>query len=200
MKTITSDVRTDNQFAILHLFTFDMHDLDGVFVETLRFTDFDIYVTYDSNEYIPLAITFDALNEDLSMQTNSINISIDNVSGDLSAEALASEWRNNPASITRVIFTPPSETPVDGITYPYGYGDNLDVYPQIDLTLITKDVYTLFSGYIDNFSATEQSLTGTISTQLVHWQKPFPRRTYNQNEYNSIINAMVETIYWGRIK
>ena len=199
MKTITSNSRADNQFALLHLFDFDMHDLDGVFVETLRFTDHDIFVVYDSNEYTPLSITFDRLAEDSTMETNSINIMIDNINGALSSAALTQEWRNNPATITRVIYTPDAET-VESVTYAYGYGDALDIYPKLDLTTTIKDVYELFKGVIDSFSATEQSITGSISTQFVHWRKPIPSRTYNQNEFSSIIDAMTATVWWGSAK
>lgn len=199
MKTITNNVRNDNQLAILHLFEFDMHNLDGTFKETLYFTDHDIFVNDGVNEYTPLAITFDKLSEDGSMQSDSINISIDNVSGALTTEALASEWRNNRAKITRVIYTPASDI-IDSETYDYGYGGNLDSYPKLSLAGVTKDSYTLFEGIIDTFSATEQALNATVTSLFVNWNKPYPSRTFNQNEFTNIIDAITETIYWGRPK
>jgi len=199
MKTITNNVRNDNQLAILHLFEFDMYNLDGTFQETLRFTDHDIFVDDGTNEYTPLAITFDKLSEDGSMQSDSININIDNVSGALTTEALASEWRSNRAKITRVIYTPNSDI-IDTETYEYGYGDNLDTYPKLNMTTITKDTYTLFEGIIDTFSATEQALNATITSLFANWSKPYPQRTFNQNEFTNIIDAITETIYWGRPK
>jgi len=201
VKTITNNVRQDNQLAILHLFEFDMYNLDGTFKETLYFTDHDIFVNIGQGEleHTPLAITFDKLSEDGSMQSDSININIDNVSGALTTEALASEWRNNRCKITRVIYTPPSDL-IDGETYDYGYGDNLDIYPMLDISTITKDQYTLFEGIIDTFSATEQALSGTITSLFANWSKPYPSRTFNQNEFNSVIQAITDIVYWGRQK
>ncbi len=43
MKDVTNNVRQDNALSIIHLFEFDMHDFDNVFVETLRFTDHDYF-------------------------------------------------------------------------------------------------------------------------------------------------------------
>ena len=196
-KTISSNVRTERKLAILHLFEFDMYDFDITFSETLYFTDHDIFVNYDGNEYTPLAITFDSLTEDFSMSADRINITIDNVNSALSNTALANEWRNNRAVISRVVFTPPSET-IGEDTYTYGYGDNLDSYPKLNLDSLTKDVWTLFSGIIDTFSASESTLKGTITTEFNNWSKPYPTRTYNQNEFTTIVGAMTDIIYWGR--
>lgn len=201
-KTITNNSRSDDQLAILHLFEFHMDkDWDGNVGESgevLYFTDHDVFVTDGTNEYTPLAISFDKLNEDFSMSSDSINITIDNVNGALSTEALASEWRNNPAKITRVIYTPPADT-IDGEAYDYGEGayHNSNVYPKLDISAFIKDVYTLFEGVIDTFSATEQALTGTLTTKFVHWSKPYPVTTYNQNEYSSIVGSVSGVIYWG---
>ena len=198
-KTITSNARNNDAIAILHLFEFDMYNLDGTFKETLRFTDHDIFVNDGGVEYTPLAITFDKLSEDGSMQSDSINVSIDNVSGALTSEAFASEWRNNRCKITRVVYTPPSDT-IDAEAYEYGYGDNLDTYPKLDISSISKDSYTLFEGIIDTFNATEQSLSATLTSLFTNWSKPYPSRTFNQNEFTSIIEAITEEIYWGREK
>ena len=198
-KTITNNARNNDAIAILHLFEFDMCNLDGTLKETLRFTDHDIFVNDGGVEYTPLAITFDKLSEDGSMQSDSINVSIDNVSGALTSEAFASEWRNNRCKITRVVYTPPSDT-IDAEAYEYGYGDNLDTYPKLDISSISKDSYTLFEGIIDTFNATEQSLSATLTSLFTNWSKPYPSRTYNQNEFTSVVDAITETVYWGRLK
>jgi hypothetical protein len=198
-KTITNNARNNDAIAILHLFEFDMYNLDGTFKETLRFADHDIFVNDGGVEYTPLAITFDKLSEDGSMQSDSINVSIDNVSGALTSEAFASEWRNNRCKITRVVYTPPSDT-IDAEAYEYGYGDNLDTYPKLDISSISKDSYTLFEGIIDTFNATEQSLSATLTSLFTNWSKPYPSRTYNQNEFTSVVDAITETVYWGRLK
>ena len=198
MKTITNNSRSDRQLAVLHLFEFDMYNFDNTFQETLYFTDHDVFVKYNGKEYTPLAITFDTLTEDFTMSADSITVTIDNVNSGLSAEALASEWRNNRALIERATYTPPSETIADE-SYTYGYGDNLDTYPKLDLDAVTdKDVWTLFGGIIDTFSATESVLNGTITTEFNNWSKPYPTRTYNQNEFTTIVDAMTDIIYWGR--
>jgi len=196
-KTITNNARNNDAIAILHLFEFDMYNLDGTFKETLRFTDHDIFVNDGGVEYTPLAITFDKLSEDGSMQSDSINVSIDNVSGALTSEAFASEWRNNRCKITRVVYTPPSDT-IDAEAYEYGYGDNLDTYPKLDISSISKDSYTLFEGIIDTFNATEQSLSATLTSLFTNWSKPYPSRTFNQTEFNSIVNTIADSVYWGK--
>lgn len=196
-KNITTNARANKQVAILHLFEFEMHNFDGTFKETLRFTDHDIFVVNGALEYTPLAITFDTLSENGSMQSDSINISIDNVSGAITSEALGSEWRNNKASISRVIYTPQSEI-IDEEVYEYGYGQNLDAYPKLDLANTTKDIYVLFGGIIDAFSATEQTLSGTITSLFTNWNKPYPVRTFNQNEFTTIVDTMTDSLLWGR--
>lgn len=204
-KTITNSVRSDDQLAILHLFEFHMDkDLDGNVGEAgeiLYFTDHDIFVTDGTNEHTPLAITFDRLVEDFSMSSDTINVSIDNINGALSTEAIASEWRNNKAKITRVVYTPPSQT-LDGGNYDYGlvHYEAATTYPRIDISSVVKDTYTLFEGVIDTFSATSQVLTGTLTNEFVHWSKPFPSFTYNQNEFSSIVGSVTGFMYWGRAK
>ena len=94
-------------------------------------------------------------------------------------------------------YTPPSEVIADE-TYTYGYGDNLNGYPILELDSITKDVWTLFGGIIDTFTASESSLNGTITTEFNNWSKPYPTRTYSQNEFTTIVGAMTDIIYWGR--
>ena len=195
-KTITNNARSNDQVSVLHLFEFDMYNFDGTFKETLRFTDHQIFVDDGTNEFTPLAITFDTLKEDSSMQSDSISITIDNVSGAITAEALASEWRSNRASIKRVIFVPPEQTLFDE-TYEYGYGDFLDGYPKLDLTTLTRDEYILFDGIIDTFNANENVLNGTITSLFVNWFKKFPDRTFNQTEFSTIVDSMAETTQWG---
>ena len=188
-KTISTNSRNAPSIALLHLFEFHMDkNFDGDSDDTneiLYFTDHDIFVDYDGNEYTPLSITFNSLVEDLTMSSNSINLSIDNINGDLSAEALASEWRGNKAKITRIIYSYNGEA-YDGEWHEFGATnvDSVTEYPKIDFNNIFNfDSYLLFDGVIDTFSATEQSLQATINTQFVHWSKPFPTLTYNQNAF-----------------
>jgi len=58
----------------------------------------------------------------------------------------------------------------------------------------------LFEGVIDTFSATSQTFTAQLTTKFTYWQMPYPTRTYNQNEFTSIVDAISEVIYWGRQK
>jgi hypothetical protein len=201
LKVITNNVRNDDAIAIVHLFEFDMYNFDNTFDETLRFTDSEIFITSAGNEYTPLSITFDRLNEDFSMATDSISLAIDNINGALTTKALASEWRNNNCRIVRVVYTPKSST-ISGDEYEYGIADSgSETYPNMnfDTDGITFDAYVLFQGVIDTFSATSQALQGTLTTQFTHWAKPFPPRTYSQDEFTSIIDAMTEDLYWGRL-
>ena len=200
-KTITNNVRNNEQMAIMHLFEFDIYNLDGIFDETLRFTDHDLFVTYQGNEFTPLQITFDTLIENSTLSADNINISIDNVSGAMTEVALGKEWRNNPARIIRVLYTPPEETVFDE-TYEFGIGNNLgnETYPQIDLSTYNEDSYILFEGIIDTFNTTERALSGNLTSLFVNWQKPDPIRTYNQQEFTTIIEAVTDLIYWGRAK
>jgi len=202
-KNLSNYVRSDDAFAIIHLFEFDMYDFEGNLDEVLRFTDHEMFVKYNTNDYTPLSITFDRLNEDFSMSSDSVSLSIDNINGELTREALASEWRNNKARIIRFIYTPNAQS--DGADY-YDYGiihsEDINNYPYIHMdyfiTAQTTDAYYLFNGVIDTFSATEQALTATLTTPFVHWNKPYPSRTYNQNEFTSIVGAMSDMVYWGR--
>ena len=199
-KTITTNVRNDDAMGMIHLFEFDMYTLAGSFDETLRFTDHDVFVYDGSNEYTPLTITFDRLIEDFTMASDSINVTIDNINEALTAEALGSEWRNNRAKITRVLITPPAET-ISSETYEFGISENSTAaYPRLEIAGITKDTYVLFEGVIDTFSATSQTFTAQLTTKFTFWQKPCPTRTYNQNEFTSIVDAISEVIYWGRQK
>ena len=199
-KTITTNVRNDDAMGMIHLFEFDMYTLAGVFDETLRFTDHDVFVYDGSNEYTPLTITFDRLIEDFTMASDSINVTIDNINEALTAEALGSEWRNNRAKISRVLITPPAET-ISSETYEFGISENSTAaYPRLEIAGITKDTYVLFEGVIDTFNATSQTFTAQLTTKFTFWQKPYPTRTYNQNEFSSIVDAISEVIYWGRQK
>ena len=199
-KTITTNVRNDDAMGMIHLFEFDMYTLAGVFDETLRFTDHDVFVYDGSNEYTPLTITFDRLSEDFTMASDSINVTIDNINEALTAEALGSEWRNNRAKISRVLITPPAET-ISSETYEFGISENSTAaYPRLEIAGITKDTYVLFEGVIDTFSATSQTFTAQLTTKFTFWQKPYPTRTYNQNEFTSIVDAISEVIFWGRQK
>lgn len=203
-KEITSNARTDDVFTMLHLFEFSMDknwDYDQTDSgEVLRFTDHDVFVDDGTNEYTPIAITWDKLTEDFSMQSDNINITIDNINGELSAEGLANEWRNNPCKIRRVIYTPSAET-IDGNTYEFGFNNqSTTTYPKLSLSGITQDNYLLFEGVIDSFSANEQTLSATLNTQFVHWSKPYPARTYNQNEFTTIVDAINDVVYWGQQK
>lgn len=198
-KTITTNSRNNESIALLHLFTFEMRNLDGTFAEWLRFTDHDVFVQYDGNEYIPMNVSFDRLTEDFSLQSDSINIQIDNVNGEIVEKAIAYEWRNNSARIERVIYTPEMQT-IGGEVYPVGLvADTGSGYPELDLADVTnKDIYVLFDGAIDTFSATSQSLSGTLTTQFAYWNKAIPERLFSQNEFTTIIDAIVSELYWGR--
>ena len=199
-KTVTTNVRNDDAMGMIHLFEFDMYLLNGNFSETLRFTDHDVFVYDGSNEYTPLAITFDRLNEDFTMASDTINVTIDNVNEALSTVALAKEWRNNRAKIIRVLITPPAET-IGGVTYEFGMSENSSAaYPRLEIAGLTKDSYVLFEGVIDTFNASTQIFNVSLTTKFTFWQKPYPTRTYNQNEFTSIVASMSDSIFWGRQK
>jgi hypothetical protein len=199
-KTVTTNVRNDDAMGMIHLFEFDMYLLDGNFSETLRFTDHDVFVYDGSNEYTPLAISFDRLSEDFTMASDSINVTIDNVNEALSTVALAKEWRNNRAKIIRVLITPPAES-IGGVTYEFGMSENSSAaYPRLEIAGLTKDSYVLFEGVIDTFNASTQIFNVSLTTKFTFWQKPYPTRTYNQNEFTSIVDSMNDSIFWGRQK
>ena len=199
-KTVTTNVRNDDAMGMIHLFEFDMYLLNGNFSETLRFTDHDVFVYDGSNEYTPLAITFDRLNEDFTMASDTINVTIDNVNEALSTVALAKEWRNNRAKIIRVLITPPAES-IGGVTYEFGMSENSSAaYPRLEIAGLTKDSYVLFEGVIDTFNASTQIFNVSLTTKFTFWQKPYPTRTYNQNEFTSIVASMNDSIFWGRQK
>ena len=134
------------------------------------------------------------------MASDSINVTIDNVNEELSTVAMAKEWRNNRAKIIRVLITPPSES-IGGVTYEFGMSENSSAaYPRLEIASLTKDSYVLFEGVIDTFNASTQIFTVQLTTKFTFWQKPYPTRTYNQNEFASIVSAMSSSIFWGRQK
>jgi hypothetical protein len=199
MKSISSNVRTSD-CGILHLFEFNVRDIQtGEISEVLRLTDHDIFVTFDGQEYTPVSVTFDQLTEDTSNSANTINVSIENITNELSSIALQNEWRNNAAKIIRVMYQPPAAT-LDGEVYDYGIGGNeaANVYPNLDLTAVPLDSYSLFDGVIDNMVVTSQAVSVGLTNLFVHWQKTYPERTYSQNEFTTVVDAIVEEIYWGR--
>lgn len=208
MKDISTNVRSNDSVAMLHLFEFEMRDFDGNVDEILYMTDHDIFVNFDSNEYVPLAITFDKLSEDFALTADSVSVTIDNINGAVSSDALSKEWRNNPCKITRVIYSPPSTTitgqsiaSMNG-TYDFGLtGEGSATYPRLDFNLDevppTFDQYVLFNGIIDTFSASEASLRGTMTTKFIHWATPYPIRTYNQSEFTAIADVIFDEIIWG---
>jgi hypothetical protein len=199
-KTVTTNVRNDDAMAMLHLFEFDLYLLNGNFSETLRLTDHDVFVYDGTNEYTPLTVSFDRLTEDFTMASDTINITIDNVNEELTTAAMAKEFRGNRAKISRVLMTPPAET-ISGETYEFGVSENSSAaYPRLEIASLSKDTYTLFEGVIDTFSATTQTFTAQLTTKFTYWQAPYPARTFNQNEFASIVNAISEVIYWGRQK
>lgn len=196
---MTNNARSDNSLSLLHLYEFEVRAFAEATPQTLRFTDHDIYVNDGTYNYIPISISFDAIKENIKLESVSINLTIDNVSQYLSSQLLLSNWRGKKATITRVAFTPKLSS-IDGEAYEFGYGDNLNIYPQLELADVVKDVYTVFDGKISSVDISEQSLSVTLSTQLGSWAKPFPPRIYDQREFNSLINAINDTIYWGRLK
>lgn len=199
-KTVSSNVRNDDAMAMIHLFEFDLYTLAGDFSETLRMTDHDVFVYDGSNEYSPLTITFDRLAEDFTMASDTINISIDNVNEELTAVAMAKEFRNNRAKIIRVLITPPAET-ISNETYEFGISENASgAYPRLEIASLTKDSYVLFEGVIDTFNASAQTFNLQLTTKFTYWQAPYPSRTFNQNEFTTIVDAISDNIYWGRQK
>lgn len=203
MKTITNNARFANRVSVLHLFEFDLYTLAGTFQETLYLTDHDIFVKYGGTSFTPMSISFNTLKEDISQQSNSISLTMDNVNNDFVGRAYTQEWRKNRVNIKRVVYVPSYETDGEGYSYLYGYGDNYDSATQTYPELIVEDLpfydaYDLFTGFIDTFSATEETLSATVATKFIHWKNPFPSRTYDQREFNSVIKAMTEELHWGR--
>ena len=197
MRDITNNARSESAIGVLHLFEMDMYELDGTFKEILYLTDHDIYVNHLGNEYVPLSITFDRLVEDVSLTASSISIQVDNVNDELSNMALSYEWRNNRITIERVVYIPPTEI-INGDEYKYGVGDNLDEYPRFKLDDIPKkDTYPLFTGIVDAFGASEASIDITATTQFASWGRTFPTRTFNQNEFTTIVDTIKKVVYWG---
>jgi len=201
MKSISSNVRTSD-CGILHLFEFNVRDIQtGEISEILRLTDHDIFVTFNGQEYTPVSVTFDQLTEDISNSANTINVSIENITNELSSIALQNEWRNNAAKIIRVMYQPPATT-LDGEVYDYGISGNeaASMYPELDLTSVLLDSYNLFDGVINNMVVTSQAVSVGLTNLFVHWSKAVPERTYTQNDFTSIIEAIVDEIYWGRLE
>ena len=195
-KTFITDnsKRNNDAINIIHLFEFNMRNLsDGSLADTLYFTDADLFVDDGVNEYIPLAVSFDGIKEDFSVAPDTISITLDNLNlgqaDNPIKNALQYEWRNNVAKIHRIIYDPTvsnTTATIEGVSV-----------PALDLNAITHDKILLFDGVIDTFSANMNSLTGTLTNDLVRWNKAFPSRTYNQSEFQSIVDTMTSQVIWG---
>lgn len=186
----------------------------------LRFTDNDVFAIYGTNLYIPLSITFNDISEDTAIQSEKINISFDNLNGDLTAMALQKEWRNNNFKIYKVFYPhntfsqtdpsgglapseylAPSETlapaGADLIPFDYGLGETFTDYPKVDLDgIASKDIWLIYDGLVDTFNATEGIINISLINEMSRWNKPIGTRTFNQGEFQTIINAMTEEISW----
>jgi len=200
MKSISNNIRSQD-CGILHLFEFNVRDIQtGEIDDVLRFTDHDIFVTFNGQEYSPVSVTFDQLTEDSSNSANAINVSVENVTNELSSIVLKNEWRNNAAKIIRVMYQPPSML-VEGENYEFGVGGNeaANIYPNLDLTNVSVDSYELFDGVINKMSVTSQAISASLTNNFIHWGKEFPDRSFNQKEFVTVVDAIVDQIYWGRL-
>ena len=70
-------------------------------------------------------------------------------------------------------------------------------FPKVDLSLYDKDVIVLFSGVIESFGASDTSVTTKVDSALSKSTKVINTRTFNQAEFQTIINTMSEEIAWG---
>jgi hypothetical protein len=96
--------------------------------------------------------------------------------------------------------TPPAET-ISNETYEFGISENASgAYPRLEIASLTKDSYVLFEGVIDTFNASAQTFNLQLTTKFTYWQAPYPSRTFNQNEFTTIVDAISDSIYWGRQK
>ena len=107
--------------------------------------------------------------------------------------SVQARWRQNPrhrASISR-LFCLRLQCPCE---------NSSAAYPRLEIASLTKDSYVLFEGVIDTFNASTQIFNVSLTTKFTFWQKPYPTRTYNQNEFTSIVDSMNDSIFWGRQK
>jgi len=115
---------------ILHLFEFTLADAKNKNPEIIRFTDNDVFITIDGNEYVPTKISFDRIREDFTLEADKVNILLDGIGQDLSEEIITSQWRNKLGKIFRVTYNEipvPTEAEVTAALFP-----ELDLFPDDD--------------------------------------------------------------------
>jgi hypothetical protein len=208
---------------ILHLFEFEFKSLDGLTTEIVRFTDNELFIIIDGETYTPTSISFDEIREDFTLQADQVNIVIDNISQEITADALTKEWRNNNGKVYRVVYNElPQSTPAEieaGVTpatdlFPSEtlFPANLEAsfengifsfdegYPSINfdkseyLNRFNKDL--VFDGLQDDFSGGNGTATIVLTSVLSVWDTPYPADTYDQGEYLDMISAMTTTLEW----
>lgn len=208
---------------ILHLFEFEFKSLDGMTTEIIRFTDNELFVIIDSETYTPISISFDEVREDFTLQADQVSIVIDNISQEITSDALTKEWRNNNGKIYRVVYnelpqstqaeidaglTPandlfPSNTlfPADlEASFENGIFSFDEGYPSINfdktdyLNRFNKDL--IFDGLQDDFSGGNGAATIILTSVLSVWDTPYPADSFDQGQYLDMISAMTQTLDW----
>lgn len=197
-----SGIYAQDDIHIFHTFEFELRNLDGSLAETLRLTDLEAFFEWDKKDYTPVSITFSEVKETFTLQSETVNVDIDNIGNALSDKAFQYEWRLNKAKIQRFFATSDCfPNSVDGVNYDYGVmprpiGTN-DIYMYDIQSSDHYDVYTVFLGYIDSFTATDERISATLKTGVTNLGKQIPERSYDQSIYTKLIDAMTTELKWG---
>lgn len=216
MKSIINNV-TLNQNGVrwLHLL-----EINITGVGTVYYTDKEIFVKLNSNIYTPAFFTFTPIVEDFALTNGTTTITASNIEKDIMSQVLLNEWRNNTVKLIRVFYNPntysiestgliPSEdlAPTedlepsdfgDLIATEYGYGEAFTGYPKVDLDTITNDNFILFEGLIDSPSGNDSTISLKCVTEftLNGGKKIINNRSYDQDEFKSIVSSMTEEVIW----
>ena len=208
---------------ILHLFEFEFKSLDGMTTEIVRLTDNELFIIIDGETYTPISISFDEIREDFTLQADQISIAIDNISQEITADALTKEWRNNTGRVYRVVYNElpqstqaeidagvvPSNTLFPSTTlfpaeleasFENGIFSFDEGYPSINfdkseyLNRFNKDL--IFDGLQDDLSGGNGTAKIVLTSVLSVWDTPYPADTFDQGKYLDMISTMTQTLDW----
>ena len=209
---------------ILHLFEFEFKSLDGMTTEILRFTDNELFIVIDNETYTPVSISFDEIREDFTLQADQVSIVIDNISQEITSDALTKEWRNNNGKIYRIVYNELPQSTPEEIAAAITPGETLypsttlfpteleasfengifsfdEGYPSINfdqsayLNRFNKDL--IFDGLQDDLSGGSGTAIIVLTSVLSVWSTPYPSTSFDQGAFLDMISTMTKTLDWG---
>lgn len=205
-----------NFLRALHLFNIDNFEI----------TDNDIITQYNSDEYIPLNISFSQVKEDYSLSKNQVTITSPDINRYFSkiltgymngvTWVAPTDLKGKRVIIKKIVYDFIDNNEVVENLYPdiylypsvdlypgttlenYGEMPTSSDYPLLNIdTLPDYNEYILFNGIVKNIALGSNGITLTCTNIPVAMDKLCFTRTYDQSEFLAVTNTMAEEIEWG---